>query len=633
MGTMKADTTLLAKIFNAPVSYQVPVFQRPYVWKEEENWRPLWEDIEYVLARLNRSGKVRPHFLGAAVLEWVPSSTGAIATRLVIDGQQRLTTLQIILMVLRDLARANAMEKFAARFRGLVDVPNEYIEAPDDVYKLLPTNADRPAFRLVHAAGSPAAVMNSLKDEPSMAGHALVAAYHYFHGRFSSFLDGQFDVIDESQVVPEQSLEKRFDQLWSLVTTYLLLVVIDVEPDEESQVIFETMNHLGTPLLPGDLIKNYLFRRIDLDEPGLLRINETYWSRFDAPFWRDSHGRQPRVRLDIFLTFYLAMMTRDDVRATHLFAEFKSFAEGDGLAEDVPRLTPEEHIKSIARYAKIYAAFENPQDHPRLALFMRRMEAFETQTAMPFLLRAYGELMPSDSAEFDAVLEVIESYLMRRMLTRGKNAGYNRLFIDVMRALEKHGKFTAEATRAYLSKSNADTVRWPSDEEIWRAVAERPIYTDLARKRLRHILEAIDGSMLSNKTEALQLPKDLTIEHLLPQSWQEHWPLPEDTLLSLEAKLAAEKERSLLLHTIGNLTLVTQSFNSLLSNSRWEVKKEEIWVTSKLNINRYFATSNPSVWNEQSILARSQLLFESIVRIWPAGAPTIANVPAGHSGD
>ena len=182
----------------------------------------------------------------------------------------------------------------------------------------------------------------------------------------------QFDEPDENGNSPDLTTEKRFEQLWSLVTTYLLLVVIDVEPDEESQVIFETMNHLGTPLLPGDLIKNYLFRRLDLDEPTLLQVNEKYWSRFDEPFWRDLHGRQPRVRLDIFLTFYLAMMTRSDVRATHLFAEFKAFADGEGLADDVPHLTPEEHIKSIARYAKIYTAFENPHDHPRLALFMRR---------------------------------------------------------------------------------------------------------------------------------------------------------------------------------------------------------------------------------------------------------------------
>lgn len=618
---MKADTTLLAKIFNAPVSYQVPVFQRPYVWKEDTNWKPLWEDIEYVLARMARPGKVRPHFLGATVLEWVPGSTGSIATRLVIDGQQRLTTLQVIFMVLRDLARSNGIEKYAARFRGLIEVSEEYIEAPDDLYKLLPTNADRPAFRLINGAGSLAALANLLKDEPFLGDHALVAVYRYFHGRFSRWIEGDFDEPSESGDALGMSLEKRFEQLWALVNTHLLLVVIDVEPDEESQVIFETMNHLGTPLLPGDLIKNYLFRRLDLDEPALLHINERYWSRFDASFWRDLHGRQPRVRLDIFLTFYLAMMTRTDVRATHLFAEFKAFAEGTGLADDVPRLTSEEHIRSIARYARIYTAFEDPGNHPRLATFMRRMEAFETQTVMPFLLRAYGELMPYNRTEFDAVLDVVESYLMRRMIIRARNAGYNRLFIDVMRALEKQGNFNAEATRAYLSKSNADTTRWPSDDEIWKAVAERPIYTDLARKRLRPILEAIDGSISNRMTEALPLPEDLTIEHVLPQKWQDHWPFPAETLASLEATLAAENKRKTLLHTIGNLTLVTQRFNSSLSNRGWVVKKDEIWNTSKLNINTYFTSPRISMWDEQAIQTRSRTLFERIVDIWPAGIP------------
>lgn len=619
---MKADTTLLAKIFNAPVSYQVPVFQRPYVWTEEPNWKPLWEDIEYVLARMTRPGvnKVRPHFLGAAVLEWVPSSTGSVTTRLVIDGQQRLTTLQIILMVLRDLAKAHGVERYPARFRGLIEVSEEYIEKPDDLYKLLPTNADRPAFRMVHAAGSPNALDDALKEEPGLKQHQLIGAYRYFHARFAGWLRGEFDEADEEGNYPDLSTEKRFELLWSLVTTNLLLVVIDVEPDEESQVIFETMNHLGTPLLPGDLIKNYLFRSLDMDEAQLLALSQQYWSRFDDAFWRDLHGRQPRVRLDIFLTHYLAMMTRNDVRATHLFAEFKAFAEGDGLADDAPRLTPIEHIKSIARYAKIYAAFENPGDHPRLALFMRRMEAFETQTVMPFLLRVYGELMPEGRDEFDEVLAVIEAYLMRRMIVRAKNSGYNRLFIDLMRALEKKGTFTAEATRNYLSKSRADTVRWPSDQEVWRALGERPVYNDLARKRLRPVLEGIDGALVSNKTEALELPRDLTIEHLLPQSWQQHWPLPPSAQDSVEARIATEKEREALLHTIGNLTLVTQSFNSSLSNSGWQTKREEIWSTSKLNLNRYFATAEASQWNEDAIRERSQRLFDVLVRIWPAGA-------------
>lgn len=126
--------------------------------------------------------------------------------------------------------------------------------------------------------------------------------------------------------------------------------------------------------------------------------------------------------------------------------------------------------------------------------------------------------------------------------------------------------------------------------------------------------------MSSSKTEALQLPKDLTLEHLLPQSWQEHWPLSPEALSSLEAKLAGEAERNALLHSIGNLTLVTQSFNSSLSNSGWVVKKEEIWNTSKLNLNRYFATPEANVWDEEAIRKRSRKLFQQIVSIWPAGA-------------
>src|ERR1700682_2321876 len=152
---MKAESRTLQRIFEQSIRYCVPLFQRPYVWNQWANWEPLWEDIRRLAEQsLAKTDGTRTHFIGAIVVEQLPGSTGSIDTRQIIDGQQRLTTLQIVLTVLKDISRERGWETFEKRFEAYSRNAQAFIDSPHQAFKVWPTNPDRLAFRLTLEAGS-----------------------------------------------------------------------------------------------------------------------------------------------------------------------------------------------------------------------------------------------------------------------------------------------------------------------------------------------------------------------------------------------------------------------------------------------------------------------------------------------
>lgn len=212
----------------------------------------------------------------------------------------------------------------------------------------------------------------------------------------------------------------------------------------------------------------------------------------------------------------------------------------------------------------------------------------DTQTVYPFLLMAYDALMPDKQMEFDKILVVLESFLIRRMIVGLTTKNYNRLFIDLTKAVAKSGELSAVSVSAWLARSNADSQRFPTNDEFGKAVLGRPIYDELAQYKVRAILEAIDGQLEHAKSEALPLPTGLTIEHVMPQSWTTNWPLSEDVQGDPIKMQEARLRRYQLVDTLGNLTLITYSLNPSLSNGAWETKRPELLKFSKLNLTRYF---------------------------------------------
>lgn len=624
---MDANTRKLERIFDSTITYQVPLFQRPYVWTQEKNWGPLWEDIQALLDKHLRGGKVHPHFLGAVVLEQLANSTGSIESRQVIDGQQRFTTLQLFLMAARDHANAHGNTKYAERFTDLVANRRNRIDHDDEVYKVWPTNSDRAAFKAVHAAGSPVALNKIVSTAPELkdSTNNIIGGYRYFHDQLTDWLNGKLDDDLDAEVLKTKSLDDRFDSLWHVVKDCLQLVVIDLDKDDETQVIFETLNARGEDLLPADLIKNFLFRRADAASggKGVEKLYADHWQRFETNWWREEvkQGRITRPRVDVFINHYLAMMTRDEVKSSHLFNAFKAFAEQSESATGSLLNTPKtaaEHLAQLARYADVFKNFYEPGKHARLATFLRRLEAIDTTTVYPFLLYAHAELVPANTEEFDNILELIESYLMRRMVCAMTTKNYNRYFIDLMRALDKKGAITAANVVEYMTKSTAGSTLFPSNDEFETATFDMPLYNRLAQYKVRAILEALDAYSPDAKSESLPLPLGLTIEHVMPQTWQTYWALADTDKADPVTEQKAVARRDRLVNSLGNLTLITGSLNPSLSNSAWQTKRPELLKFSKLNLTQYFHANDADEWNEAAIEKRTRYLYLQMAKIWPA---------------
>lgn len=619
--SLDANTRQLEAIFDPNVFFQVPLFQRPYVWNEADNWDYLWEDIRALLDRQLRTGRTRAHFLGAVVLEQLPHPAGSIETRQVIDGQQRFTTLQLFLMAARNLASVHGADKYAERFSALVENNPSRVENPVEKFKLWPTNSDRAPFKAIHACRSLQELDQAVNGKAALAGSNLVGAYRYFHGKLAVWLTGHDDIDDQAELA-SKATEERIEALWQVVKGGLQLVVINLDQNDETQVIFETLNARGTELLPADLIKNYLFRKALLQGADVEALYEGHWGRFETEFWREEvqQGRIKRPRIDLFINHYLTLMTRDEVKTTHLFNTFKAFVEEaeplTGSKIPVPT-DAAGHIRQLARYADVFDALQSPGGHSALAMFMRRLEAVDTATVLPFLLHAYAELMPDNLAEFEKVLAVLESFLMRRLITNYTSKNYNRLFVDLIKAVEKGGEVSARAVAEQLGKGMGESTKFPTDMELLTAVFEWPLYGRIAQYKVRAVLEALDGAAQSTKSPLLAIPDNLTIEHVLPQTWQTHWPLPASAKVDPVAEQKAIARREVMLNTLGNLTLITGPFNSSLKNAAWTAKRPELLKYGKINLIQYFHGPQADDWNEDAIRKRTEYLFGLLLRIWP----------------
>src|SRR3989441_394299 len=277
-------------IFMQPQRLIVPLFQRPYVWNEESQWEPLWNDVVRVADRVlaRPSEKHQPHFLGAVVLQQVQRQTGQMQERTIIDGQQRLTTLQLLLDALHaELLSVEALPP-AMRIEPLVTNAEPFCSKPEDRFKVWPTNRDRPAFNAVMAAKPPVDY-----DATGHRGERMVEAHHFFSEQAREWLALRGPEATAARAAGIETVGRELIQL----------VVIDLTVDENAQEIFETLNARGAQLTAADLIKNFIFQRLLETGANVEDAYETNWKEFETGFWETeiSVGRLKYPRSSIFL--------------------------------------------------------------------------------------------------------------------------------------------------------------------------------------------------------------------------------------------------------------------------------------------------------------------------------------------
>lgn len=582
-----------AVIFDRTVRYEVPAFQRRYIWTKDEQWEPLWDDVSDLAETIIEDGQASPHFMGAVVLQQRPNPTGSIETRIVVDGQQRLTTLQLLIDAVQEICEQLGHNQSATQLLDLVKNREAYWDGnPDAAFKVWPTINDQAAFRQ--------AMRNDLPSD-EYKNSRIVAAHNFFKAQTEQWL--------QKYLEEDNQREKAVAALARAMRQCLELVVIDLGNSDDPHIIFETLNARGTPLLPSDMIKNQILHKAgigsDDGDEQLTEEVERLW-RFSEDWWAQEIGRghQRRPRIDVYLNNWLTLRNQSVTKAHNEFQVFSDYVEKTGT--DIKLIAAD-----IGRLGEIY----RDVDQRRLAdiePFLYRRQVMGIGVDTPVLLWLLSSEVPS--SQLSKSVTALESYLVRRMACGMSARSYGQLFIGLVEELENSGSSDAgDAIVSYLASQTASANLWPDDQTLLDTFATAPLYWSLTAGRLNLIFQGIEGELRTPMAATQQVPRNLHIEHIMPQSWHQHWPLPADT----EDIDGASARRDRLIHSIGNLTLVNQRLNSALSNAPWEQKQGTLAQHAVLFLNKGFLQNAPSKWNETAIMERAKQLHQAAIRVWP----------------
>ncbi len=556
---MKADTVRLVNVFGTDRRHVVPIFQRPYVWGRERNWEPLLADVKAAaeeveagqaggVAEVDRVG--RTYFLGAIVLERLPVAPGRIVAMNVIDGQQRLSTLQVLIAACWANATAAGASNAEVLLKLLLHNTEQLIhpEHPYELYKVWPSLPDRDAFGHVLAARLPP----RKPDE-----HLLIEARRYFDTELHEWMSAAASPV------------ARADALVIALRERLGLVEIQLEEDDDAQIIFETLNDRGTRLRAGDLVKNTLFRLAEQQGADVEMLHKEYWQPLEAKRWREevTTGRIRRARIDLLLAYWLSIHTGSEVTVERLFADFRIWLKRTTL-------TATQILEDLAHHGRALQWMENLQPPNATGRLLQVLQLLTTSTPIPVLLHLHEREGVSD-AQRSIAASAIESYLIRRLACGLTTKDYNRLFLTILQNLRVADDATAGQQLAkQLADQTASSRYWSGNDEFLAGLTQTNLYRSLRGPRLRVLLCGIETELRREKAEMSFMPaqvKKLSIEHLIPQKWSQYYPLPTDRRLE-----EAEERRNTALHKLGNLTLTTTKLNSAISNGSWTTKRSEL---------------------------------------------------------
>lgn len=630
---MDANALTPRDLFDGKVIFEIPAFQRPYVWTEEDQWQPLWDDIqrvaEAVLAADGEGGDIRPvagHFLGAVVLKQRESAAGEPTRWAVIDGQQRLTTLQLLLDAAQLVVAEYGDDDDAETLLELVENGSRRFAGTENRFKLWPSRVDREPFVC--------AMDNELTVPAALEETRIVQAHRFFHRTIQEWA--------AAAGADEQQSADRLSALTQVLSQYLHIVAISLGVHDDDQLIFETLNDRGTPLLAADLIKNFIFDRCAEIGADVERWADTYWQDFDGDWWREevSQGRYYRSRIDLFLQYWLTMRTLAEVPTDAVFSTFKAFAEqrltSVGEAEAFLR-----QMKSDAETFRDLASLDPTS--PSGQFYSRVVESLELGAFIPLLLWMISDNHNPPPDQVKKALAAVESWAVRRTLLRRTMKDVNKMVISLLQFVsERPLQEVGDSTVAFLSQQTADAREWPTDEQVRSELPGIKAYGNIKQQRLRTILAALEMKLRTERHEEVSLPDKLDVEHVMPRGWRVYWGegVREDPHRA--------EQRDKLINTIGNLTLVTRKLNGALSNRPWTDREAALVAPtgkdaglgkrsllnrySVLVLNKDIVDDHPDEWTDDDVRSRSERLAQAVTEVWPRMAMAGAKVPASGAG-
>jgi len=624
---MQANPRTLDTLFNSQLRYVVPMFQRLYVWQENPQWATLWEDVTEKAVLQLKGIEVNPHYLGALIIEGVrPNSPREVKRFLVIDGQQRLTTLQLLLCAYRDLARKNewkTLDRTVTRYLENAD-PDVMEKPEEEVFKLWPTTLNRDVFSGILSAASKEKVEKRFplvwvgrKRKPEPRSN-LVEAYLYFYKTLEGW------IASAATEFGKKTEDVAFALLQALQQDFCV-VEISLSEGDDSQEIFYSLNSQGRPLSQSDLLRSLIFMRAEKERLNRDEIFKEYWGKFETPFWsvEEKRGGRTYSRLDLGLRFFLMAKKGQMVDARRVNEEYRHW-----VSAQPPRYpSVRDELADFTRYGDAYERYESAVASTLPSTDLRRvLKDFDVSTAIPLMLFLELDAGLSERERAEC-LATCESFIARRVLTGDETKEYNLLFVEVIGSIHAlRGAAVLPGLRQKLLGGGGTTRRWPTDAEVIEKVISRAAFTDIRKPALRLILERLELHFRTKKSEDTEIAPSLQIEHVLPQKWASDWPLkgksiPSDIVAypymakdDLAEFADAIRHRNHVLHTLGNLTLLNQYLNPAASNGSFAMKLVE-YKNSVLRMNRYFDAATS--WDEEAIAVRAKIIGEAICKMWP----------------
>lgn len=563
---MQAGETTLNKLLNTSRQFIVPIFQRNYSWQKSQ-YEQLWFDI----LRASKFKEKQNHFIGSIVYIDMGTPAGRPQQLLLIDGQQRLTTISILLCAIKDYVQKFNLE---TKLINLAKIKNQFLynsdEIDEDRYKLLLNVQDKETYIKL--------IDNTIFTVNKPATN-IIKCYEFFYERIEDFI----------------KQHGQIDEIYAGIFK-LSLVSISLDKDSDNpQMIFESMNSTGKDLSQTDLLRNYLL--MDLTPEKQTRLYKTYWKPMEELFGEDIYKNDVN-KFDYFIRDFLTLKSDTGYicKINNVYENFKRYYLDNNCEKFAV-------LKDLFTYAKYYACIDLLQEKDdELKLYWQEFKKLDSHVVYPFLLKLYDDYSRQIliKEDFKKILQVVISYLWRRAICEIPTNSLSKTFATLYQAVDKED-YVNSIIKAFVFKSSYK--RFPSDYEVREKLQTKDIYHFRLRK---YLLEALENYY---HKEPIDLnTANYTIEHIMPQniehnlSWQQM--LGEDW----------QEVHSLYLHTLGNLTIT--GYNAEMSNKSFgeKVNGESGFKHSHLKLNESIAQCD--VWNKKAIQRRTNILTDIILKIW-----------------
>ena len=589
--------------------WRIPVYQRHYAWDAGEESSPIhlfWTTVEQqTRARLENSPLLASHYLGAVLVEnKTPfQSTGNTKFFDVVDGQQRLTTIQIAMLALIQTAGEHGC---GSEIKNSLE---EHVVADkaNNRPRLLPTNFDKWQFNalLSSAYGLQMDFCSHNGAEENDNKSKIDSAFRFFKGKYGGLVNQTRQSAQATIRAVSKALTEGFD-----------LVLIVLRKSDKAQEVFESLNNSAKPLTTFDLIRNNVFSRAASIRTGLdiELFNMPAWKMLEKPYWEERADNR-RNNWATHIEAYVARMLVAQMRRglgfdrNPIFTAYKEFSgkfpeDDSGIRKEIT-----ETVRYTGTYRYLHSKKEKNPVSAEGDFGIFHYEYWKNRDLYPVIFRIVDSNVSAE--EKKRMLRLLESYVIRRGVCKLPSANYNKQAATICAALGNEPSY--EALVRSLKASNRATYLFPNDKKVEKGCVNKKFYGSAFQ---RYVFEKIEKSMHEVGVERVVVEQGtLTIDHILPQGWEENLKWNQIVLGNDGSRDdAVALTVNSYLDTIGNLTIMSGKNNTAKSNQPFE-KVKGLLAASELKLNRKLA--DEEAWNVEKIAARSRKLAEKICEIWP----------------